>query len=79
MFQTFTIHHQQRLIGLDWRFLFAAVEVPEQAEFYVFNNIMGAPDAVRSGLPVNVGFEHHQGVWLPVFESEDTPENISAA
>jgi uncharacterized protein len=77
--KTFTINHQQWLTGLDPCFVFAAVELPEQAELYVFSNIMAPPEVVRSGLPVKVRFEHHQDVWLPVFEPEGAPENTNAA
>lgn len=72
--KTFTVNHQQWLPGLNQHFIFAAVELPEQAELYVFSNIIAPPGSVHIGLPVKVCFEHHDDVWLPLFE----PENSSA-
>ena len=66
--KTFTVNHQAWVPGLDDKFVFAAVELEEQAELYVFTNILAPPDKVRSGLPVKVCFEHHEDVWLPMFE-----------
>ena len=72
--KTFTVNHQQWLPGLTGKFVFAAVELPEQPELYVFSNILAPPEAVRIGLPVTVRFEHHEDVWLPMF----APENADA-
>lgn len=69
--KTFTVNHQQWLPGLTDNFVFAAVELPEQAELYVFSNILAPPESVRIGLPVAVCFEHHEDVWLPLFRPED--------
>jgi uncharacterized OB-fold protein len=69
--KTFTVNHQQWLPGLSQPFVFAAVELPEQAELYVFSNILAAPESVRIGLPVKVCFEHQEDVWLPLFQPED--------
>jgi len=65
--KTFTVNCQQWLPGVDPRFVFAAVELPEQAELYVFANILAPPETVRAGLPVEVCFEHRDDVWLPQF------------
>ena len=48
-------------------FVFAAVELEEQAELYVFTNILAPVDAVSRGMAVTVTFEHHEDVWLPMF------------
>lgn len=69
--KTFTVNHQQWLPGMDPRFVFAAVELPEQAELYVFSNILAAPDTVRIGMPVRVCFERHEDVWLPLFAPDE--------
>ncbi len=69
--KTFTVNHQRWLAGLDPTFVFAAVELPEQAELYVFSNILAPPEAVRSGMPVRVCFEHREDVWLPLFQPDD--------
>jgi uncharacterized protein len=66
--KTFTVNHQAWVPGLDEPFVFAAVELEEQAELYVFSNILAAPETVASGMPVTVCFEHQEDVWLPMFE-----------
>lgn len=48
-------------------FVFAAIELDEQAELYVFSKVLAPPDQVRSGQSVNVTFEQHEDVWLPLF------------
>ena len=68
--KTFTVNRQQWLPGADPTFVFAAVELPEQEELYVFSNVLAAPEAVHSGLPVKVCFEHQEDVWLPLFRPE---------
>ena len=65
--KTFTVNQQQWVAGEDSRFVFAAIELEEQEELYVFSNVLAAPEAIRSGLPVSVEFEHHADVWLPLF------------
>lgn len=69
--KTYTVNHQAWLPGLDEPFVFAAVELNEQAELYVFSNILAPPEAVRSGMPVHVCFEQHEDVWLPMFRPEE--------
>jgi uncharacterized protein len=65
--KTCTVNQQQWVAGEDSRFVFAAIELAEQKELYVFSNVLGPPQAVRSGLPVSVEFEQHEDVWLPLF------------
>ncbi|MCB2058929.1 MAG: OB-fold domain-containing protein [Novosphingobium sp.] len=66
--KTYTVNRQPWLPGLDEPFVFAAVELDEQPELYVFSNILAPPDAVHGGMRVKVCFEHHEDVWLPMFE-----------
>ena len=68
--KTFTVNHQAWLPGLDEPFVFAAIELDEQAELYVFSNVLGDPASVTSGMRVAVCFEHHEDVWLPMFVAE---------
>ena len=70
--KTFTVNHQQWLPGMDRPFVFAAVELPEQAELYVFSNVLAPPEEVRIGLPVSVCFERQDDVWLPLFRPEES-------
>lgn len=65
---SYTINRQQWLPGMKVPFVFAAVELEEQKELYVMTNITGCPvDAVHRGQLVEVGFELHEDIYLPVF------------
>jgi uncharacterized OB-fold protein len=65
---SFTINRQPWVPGLAVPFVFAAVELVEQAELYVFTNIVGcAVEAVRIGMSVEVTFEAHGAIHLPLF------------
>ena len=68
--KSYTVNHQPWLPGLDEPFVFAVVELDEQPELYVFSNILAPVDAVTSGMRVKVCFEHHEDVWLPMFEPD---------
>lgn len=64
----FTVNHQPWAPGMAVPFVFAAVELAEQAELYVFSNVVGCPpEAVRTGLPVEVLFEAQDDIFLPLF------------
>lgn len=66
---SFTVNQQAWVPGLAVPFVFAAVELVEQAELYVFTNIVGCPvEEVRIGMPVEVLFERHGEVFLPLFQ-----------
>jgi len=67
---SFTVNHQPWLPGLEAPFIFAAIELAEQAELYVFSNVLTHVDQVRIGMPVRVCFEQHDDVWLPLFRPE---------
>ena len=69
---SYTINHQQWMPGIAVPFVFAAIELEEQDELYVMSTVSGcAIEAVKRGLPVQVGFEHHEDVWLPVFQAKE--------
>lgn len=66
---SFTVNHQRWVPGLSVPFVFAAVELVEQAELYVFTNIVGCPvEDVRIGMAVAVVFEQHGDIFLPMFQ-----------
>jgi uncharacterized OB-fold protein len=70
---TFTVNHQPWRRGLAVPYVFAVVELEEQAELYVMTNIVDCtPEAVSIGLPVEVQFECHEDVWLPMFRPRGT-------
>lgn len=68
---TFTINYEPWSPGLDVPFVFAAVELEEQAELYVFSNIVGPVEAVQIGMQVSVFFEPHEDIFLPLFRLQD--------
>jgi uncharacterized protein len=54
--------------------LIAIVELPEQEGLRFTTNIVGCePEDVMIGLPVEVRFEHHGEVWVPVFTPKSSP------
>lgn len=67
-----TVNYQRWVPGLSVPFVFAAVELVEQAELYVFTNIVGCPvEDVRIGMAVAVVFEQHGDIFLPMFQPHE--------
>jgi uncharacterized protein len=64
---SFTVNHEKWVPGLETPFVFAVVELEEQAELYLFTNMLDDIEAVKSGMPVEVVFEQHEDIWLPLF------------
>ena len=64
---SYTVNHQSWQKGQEDPFVFAAIELAEQKELYTFTNLTCAPDQVKSGMAVEVLFEHQEDVWLPLF------------
>lgn len=64
---SYTINYERWLPGLEVPFVFGVVELEEQAELYVFTNVLAPVDTVRIGQTVSVEFERHEDVWLPMF------------
>lgn len=65
---TFTINRQPWVPGLAVPYVIAAIELVEQAQLYVFSNLVDCqPDAVKIGMAVEVSFERHEDVYLPLF------------
>lgn len=66
---TFTVNHQAFMPGPELPFVIAIVELPEQPGLRLTTNIVGcAPEAVDFGMEVEVVFEHHDDVWIPLFQ-----------
>jgi len=65
--KTFTANRQAWTAATAEPFVFAAIELEEQAELYVLSNISGPIDAVRSGMPVEVFFKRQEDIWIPLF------------
>jgi uncharacterized protein len=65
---TFTINHQAWMPGPELPYVVAIVELPEQEGLRLTTNIVGVPaEDVRIGMAVEVEFEHHDDVWIPLF------------
>lgn len=67
---SYTINHEAWVPGLAVPFVFGAVELTEQAQLYVFTNILAPIEEVRVGMPLTVEFEQHEDVWLPMFRKD---------
>lgn len=75
---TYTINFEPWYPGLEVPFVFAAIELEEQPQLYVFSNIDTPVAEARTGTPVSVYFEHCEDVWLPLFRpdaAKDTPHD----
>lgn len=70
---SYTINHERWVPGLEVPFVFGVIELEEQAELYVFTNVLAPVDAVRVGMAVGVEFERHEDVWLPMFRPVEQP------
>jgi acetyl-CoA acetyltransferase/uncharacterized OB-fold protein len=64
----FTVNHHPWLPGFDPPYVIANVVLDEDADVRLTTNIVGCePDEVRVGQRVEVRFEQHEDVWLPLF------------
>jgi uncharacterized OB-fold protein len=68
---SFTINHQKWLPDMRVPFAIAVVELAEQPDIRLTTNIVNTGmDDIRIGQKVQVLFEQHGDVWLPLFEPE---------
>ncbi len=70
---TYSINHQPWMPGPELPYVVAIVEIVEQPSVRLTTNLVHCPhDQIRSGMAVQVVFEHHPDpdgdVWLPLFE-----------
>jgi hypothetical protein len=64
---SFTVNHQP-WDGAGDVYVIGLVEIEEQPDVRLVTNIVGAEAAeLRIGMPVQVAFEDHDPVWLPLF------------
>lgn len=64
---SYTVNHQA-WVGETEPWVIAIVELPEQEGLRLTTNIVDCPvDDVAIGQEVEVTFEHHDGVWFPLF------------
>jgi hypothetical protein len=65
---TYTVNWQPWIPGYDPPYIIAIVEIEEQPAVRLMTNIVDCPiDAITVGLPVEVRFEQHDDVFLPLF------------
>jgi uncharacterized OB-fold protein len=66
---TFTLNHQQWVPAPDHPYCIAIVELEEDPTIRLTTNIVNCPpEQVEVGMPVQVTFEQHEDVCIPLFE-----------
>ena len=69
---SFTVNHMRWLPELNVPYVFAIVELVEQAGLYVSTEIINIePEKVAIGMDVCVAFEKQEDVYLPLFQPLD--------
>ncbi|MEO5586787.1 MAG: zinc ribbon domain-containing protein [Novosphingobium sp.] len=64
---SYTINFEPWYPGLVVPFVFAAIELEEQSQLYVFSNVVTPIAEARIGMAVSVFFEQSEDIWLPLF------------
>lgn len=65
---TFTVNHKQWVAGLPMPYVLALVALDEQDDVRVVTNITHcSADQVQFDMPVEVWFEPHEDLWVPLF------------
>lgn len=76
---TFTLNYQPWVPAPDHPYAIAIVEIAEQRGLRLMTNVVNCPaESVHIGMPVRVLFEHHDDVWIPIFEPVDAGAAESA-
>lgn len=66
---TYSINYKQWVPGLPERYVLALVALEEQSDVLIPCNIVNCdPDEVFFGMSVQVLFEQHDEIWVPLFE-----------
>ena len=66
---TYTLNHQPWVPSPDHPYAIAIVEIAEQQGLRLMTNIVNCPaEEVHVGMAVRAVFEHHDDVYIPVFE-----------
>lgn len=65
---TFTVSYQQLLPSIPAPYIVAIVALEEQEDVHITTRLIGIePDDVAIGMPLQVQFEQHEDVYLPMF------------
>lgn len=65
---SFTVNLQAWTAELKCPYVVAIIDLVEQPGLRLLSNVVGtAPEQVRIGMAVQVQFEQHEDVWLPLF------------
>lgn len=71
--ESFTVNHQQWIPGSE-PYVVAWVAIVEQPDVRLTTNLVGVePEELRVGMEVEVFFEEHDGVHLPLFRPVGDP------
>lgn len=63
-----TVNHQMWIPTIEPPYVIGIVEIEEQTSVRLTTNIVGCDTAdIRIGMPLQVGFEEYEDVFLPVF------------
>jgi uncharacterized OB-fold protein len=69
---TFTVNHQAWKPELNEHYVVAIIELDDQPGLRLLSNVVGMPpEQVRIDIPVQVVFEQHEDVWLPLFQKAE--------
>jgi uncharacterized OB-fold protein len=75
---SFTVNHQQWIPGSD-PYVIGLVTIAEQDDVRLTTNIVRcALDDVHIGMAVEVEFEQHEDVWLPLFGPPNGPSGAAS-
>ncbi len=68
---SYTVNHQQWFPDIEVPYVFALVELAEDASVRIPTNIINCPaNDVQIGMKVRVLFEKHEDVYVPFFEPD---------
>lgn len=71
--ESYTVNHQQWIPGSD-PYVVAWVSIAEQPDVRLTTNLVDVgPEQLRVGMEVEVVFEEHEGVYLPLFRPSGAP------
>jgi uncharacterized OB-fold protein len=65
---TYSVNHQPWMPGPELPYVVAIVSIPEQDDLRLTTNLVDVDlGDIKIGMPLEVTFEHHEDVWIPLF------------